>query len=197
MMLTNVDALKGLYVALGGDVADVANLTTTPELLEKISVVAGAGASELPVVKKADAGKVLTVNGNGKWAAIMPESELPAVSGADDGKVLGVVSGAWGKMNAQSGGDPFIATFSGSNGATCDKTFAEIKAAIDAGRAVFASITSSNIDVNPGSLFPVSYYSSEIIGFSCYYAYGDDYVMMGGNINSNGLSYFVSYHVNF
>ena len=93
MMLTNVDALKGLYVALGGDVADVANLTTTPELLEKISVVAGAGASELPVVKKADAGKVLTVNGNGKWSA--GGATLPAVSATDNGKVLMVSDGAW------------------------------------------------------------------------------------------------------
>lgn len=121
MMLTNVDALKGLYVALGGDASEVANLTTTPELLAKISVVAGAGASELPVVKKADAGKTLTVNSSGKWSAIMPADviddseasetttyssskinslipadELPAVTNADAGKVLTVNSnGTW------------------------------------------------------------------------------------------------------
>ena len=69
MMLTNVDALKGLYVALGGELTEVANITTTPELLAKISVVAGAGASELPAVKKADAGKVLMVDSTGKWVA--------------------------------------------------------------------------------------------------------------------------------
>ena len=68
-MLTNVDALKGLYVALGGELTEVANITTTPELLAKISVVAGAGASELPAVKKADAGKVLMVDSTGKWVA--------------------------------------------------------------------------------------------------------------------------------
>ena len=93
MMLTNVDALKGLYVALGGELEDVANITTTPELLAKISVVAGAGASELPVVKKADAGKVLTVNGNGKWS--VGGATLPAVSASDNGKVLLVSDGAW------------------------------------------------------------------------------------------------------
>lgn len=93
MMLTNVDALKGLYVALGGELTDVANITTTPELLAKISVVAGAGASELPVVKKADAGKVLTVNGNGKWSA--GGATLPAVTATDNGKVLLVSDGAW------------------------------------------------------------------------------------------------------
>lgn len=93
MMLTNVDALKGLYVALGGELTDVANITTTPEMLAKISVVAGAGASELPVVKKADAGKVLTVNGNGKWSA--GGATLPAVTSTDNGKVLLVSDGAW------------------------------------------------------------------------------------------------------
>lgn len=93
MMLTNVDALKGLYVALGGELTDVANITTTPEMLAKISVVAGAGASELPVVKKADAGKVLTVNGNGKWSA--GGATLPAVTATDNGKVLLVSDGAW------------------------------------------------------------------------------------------------------
>ena len=93
MMLTNVDALKGLYVALGGELSDVANLTTTPELLAKISVVAGAGASELPVVAKKDAGKVLTVNSNGKWSA--GGATLPAVTSTDNGKVLVVSEGAW------------------------------------------------------------------------------------------------------
>lgn len=93
MMLTNVDALKGLYVALGGELTDVANITTTPEMLAKISVVAGAGASELPAVKKADEGKVLTVNGNGKWSA--GGATLPAVSASDNGKVLLVSNGAW------------------------------------------------------------------------------------------------------
>lgn len=93
MMLTNVDALKGLYVALGGELTDVANITTTPELLAKISVVAGAGASELPVVAKKDAGKVLTVNSNGKWSA--GGATLPAVSATDNGKVLLVSEGAW------------------------------------------------------------------------------------------------------
>ena len=93
MMLTNVDALKGLYVALGGELTDVANITTTPEMLAKISVVAGAGASELPAVTKTDKGKVLTVNGNGKWSA--GGATLPAVSASDNGKVLLVSDGAW------------------------------------------------------------------------------------------------------
>lgn len=69
MVTTNIEALRGLYVALGGNVADVADITTLPEMLEKISTVASAAASELPSVGTYDAGKMLTVDNNGKWSA--------------------------------------------------------------------------------------------------------------------------------
>lgn len=119
-MDTNVQALKNLYVALGGDASDVENLTTSSEVITAMESVAASAASELPVVKKVDEGKTLTVDGNGKWAAILPESviddeeasetktyssskiaslipanELPAVTASDNGKLLGVNQGAW------------------------------------------------------------------------------------------------------
>lgn len=176
-MKSTVKAFQDLYVSFGGSLTDtysdiaggipVGDYNVKPDMIEALAKITGGSI------------------------------ELPKVTSSDNGKVLGVVSGAWNKMDAPSGSDPFIATFSGSNGGTCDKTFAEIKAAIDAGRAVFASITSSNVDVNPGSLFPVSYYSSEIIGFSCYYVHGDDYMMMCGDINSNNMSYFITDVVSF
>lgn len=75
-MDTNVQALKGLYAALNGDPKDVENMTTSSEVITAMEDVAAAAATELPVVKKVDAGKTLTVNGNGKWAAIMPESVI-------------------------------------------------------------------------------------------------------------------------
>lgn len=75
-MDTNVQALKNLYVALGGDASDVENLTTSSEVITAMESVAASAASELPAVKKTDAGKTLTVNGNGKWAAIMPEDVI-------------------------------------------------------------------------------------------------------------------------
>lgn len=77
MVDTNITALRNLYVALGGSADVVAELNTIPELINKISIVAGAGASELPAVKKADAGKVLMVNSNGKWAV----GEIPTNNG--------------------------------------------------------------------------------------------------------------------
>lgn len=75
-METNVQALKDLYVALGGEASDVVDMTTSSEVLVALQAVAQAAATELPVVKKADAGKLLTVNGSGKWAAIEPKSEI-------------------------------------------------------------------------------------------------------------------------
>lgn len=75
-MDTNVQALKNLYVALGGEASDVENLTTSSEVITAMESVAASAASELPVVKPADEGKTLTVNSSGKWAAVMPESVI-------------------------------------------------------------------------------------------------------------------------
>lgn len=72
-MDTTVDALKALYVALGGSADDVANVVLIPDMINAIATVAAsATAAELPAVKATDNGKVLTVV-SGKWAAKTPE----------------------------------------------------------------------------------------------------------------------------
>ena len=66
--MTNVEALKELYVALGGSEADF-TATTNPEAIHLIAtVLPTAIAAELPKVTSSDNGKVLTVDG-GKWKA--------------------------------------------------------------------------------------------------------------------------------
>jgi len=65
-MDTNVQALKNLYVALGGDLSEVANLATSSEVINAIAQLPAIGAS-LPAVTAADNGKVLKV-AEGKWA---------------------------------------------------------------------------------------------------------------------------------
>lgn len=68
-MDTNVQALKNLYAALGGDPADVADISTNADMINAIAThVSGGGAAELPTVTTADNGKVLTVV-SGEWAA--------------------------------------------------------------------------------------------------------------------------------
>lgn len=64
-----VKALKAIYVALGGNANDVANITLIPDMLNKIAIVAAtATAAELPTVTSSNNGQVLTVD-SGKWKA--------------------------------------------------------------------------------------------------------------------------------
>lgn len=77
-MGTNLEQSKAIYAALGGTPADVADLTDNAAVLAQIAlqaalVASAASATELPAVKAADNGKVLTVV-NGKWAA----ADLPS-----------------------------------------------------------------------------------------------------------------------
>lgn len=66
----NIEALKALYVAMGGAEEDVANLTLNSEVIAALANVAAAvAANVLPEVTGADDGKVLTVV-DGKWAAV-------------------------------------------------------------------------------------------------------------------------------
>lgn len=73
-MDTTIDALKNLYVALGGTASDVANITIIPDMINAIATVAAtATAAELPKVTASNNGQVLTVDG-GKWKAkALPE----------------------------------------------------------------------------------------------------------------------------
>lgn len=92
-MDTTVDALKNLYVALGGDADDVAGVTLIPDMINAIATVA-ASTIELPAVTTSDNGDVLTVV-SGKWAKADVPTELPAVTATDNGSVLKVVDGVW------------------------------------------------------------------------------------------------------
>lgn len=77
-MDNTLDALRKLYVALGGSADDVADLVIIPDLINAIAtqaatVTAAANTSELPKVTSSDNGKVLEVVG-GKWT----KAELPS-----------------------------------------------------------------------------------------------------------------------
>lgn len=73
-MNTTVEALKGLYAALGGTPADVAGITLIPDMISAIAEHIGTGgAAELPAVSATNNGQVLTVV-EGAWAA----ADLPA-----------------------------------------------------------------------------------------------------------------------
>ena len=65
--MTNVDALKALYVALGGDADDVAGLSIISDVIQAITTQVGKTGGLLPAVTTTNNGKVLKVDA-GKWA---------------------------------------------------------------------------------------------------------------------------------
>jgi len=70
--MTNVEALKALYVALGGDADDVANANTNAELIAALAgVLPESGESLLPDPSKLSNGDMLKVSG-GKWVSFTP-----------------------------------------------------------------------------------------------------------------------------
>lgn len=67
--MNNVDALKTLYVAMGGDADTVAGISTNAEMILAIADLIGSGSTAtLPAVTATDNGKVLKV-ANGVWTA--------------------------------------------------------------------------------------------------------------------------------
>lgn len=71
--MTTIEALRTLYVALGGTASDVENINTIPPMIAAIAT-AVEGRSEgagLPEVTAENNGQVLTVV-EGVWAAAAP-----------------------------------------------------------------------------------------------------------------------------
>ena len=71
----NVIALKGLYVALGGNADTVANITTIDGMIDAIATVASAGLpGTLPEVDATKNGKIMKVV-EGEWALAADSTE--------------------------------------------------------------------------------------------------------------------------
>lgn len=67
--MTNVEALKALYVALGGNSATVTGMSLTADVIAATAtLITNGGGARLPEVSADDNGDVLTVV-EGAWAA--------------------------------------------------------------------------------------------------------------------------------
>lgn len=158
-----IEALKKLYVAMGGTAADVANLTITPEMISAIADIYQGGGSSLPAVTSDDNGKVLAVVA-GDWNKADAPKELPAVTGTDNGKFLKVVQGAWTKATDF---DVIYATFEydeSESAWTCDRTAEEVIGWINNGKLAFAKV---QVAENTVAILPVTglmYNEGDIFG---------------------------------
>ena len=139
-MKTIIEALQSLYVAMGGQAADVADLTVTPDMIDAIADVYEDKGDTLPTVTDADNAKLLTVV-NGAWDKADAPKELPAVTNTDNGKVLKVVNSAWTKTVEQT---PVIYpeyTYDETNSEwVCDRPFEDLAAWIANGRVAIAKM---------------------------------------------------------
>ena len=165
--MTNLEALKKLYVQLGGEASDVADMTTSAEVIEALSTIAASAGIELPKVTSSDNGDVLTVV-EGKWnKASLPAPELPDVTAEDDGDVLTVTNGAWGKATPTAPArEKFhvIYTVDSEGEASCDKTLEEICEAYEAGKTILAEFTSANSayrDYSTGEILLQTYWNGD------------------------------------
>lgn len=70
--MNTVEALKALYVALGGSADTVANMVIIPDVIAAIATLVSEGLpGSLPAVTADDNGDVLTVV-EGEWTAAAP-----------------------------------------------------------------------------------------------------------------------------
>lgn len=79
-MDNTIQALTNLYVALGGDAADVAGIVIIPDMINAIAALIETGGGRLPAVDLDDNGKVLKVV-EGAWA--LGEDEKTAAANAE------------------------------------------------------------------------------------------------------------------
>lgn len=95
-MDNNVIALKNLYVALGGDAADVADMSLIADVVNALAEIVMA----VPKIEGSDIGTYLYADYNpevaetpfASWKGIQG---LPTVTATDNGKILKVVNGRW------------------------------------------------------------------------------------------------------
>ena len=169
-MKTIIEALQDLYVAMGGQAADVADLTVTPDMIDAIADVYEDKGDTLPTVTDADNAKLLTVV-NGAWDKADAAKELPAVTSTNNGSVLKVVNGAW--ANAPEHGIGYV-RYEREEDETwqCDHTFGEIVAMFQNGKLPVAVVD--------GILIPLSnvtfdeHSPAEVVGLGFVTRTGDD-----------------------
>ena len=107
MSKTINEALKDLFIGLGGDPSQLADNSTVSDYIADLeSAIKAAATAELPTPVEANVGKVATVVQRGSayaWGADNIPAELPTPGAANVGKIATVVESegvySWGVTN--------------------------------------------------------------------------------------------------
>lgn len=93
-MKTIPEALKDLYVAMGGTAADVANLTLTPDVINAIAEIAGGVGKDVAMFDYAEkdetnfADRIIEAIESGKAVFIADDSSIYSLSYRDDNTMI-------------------------------------------------------------------------------------------------------------
>lgn len=98
-MATINEALKKLFLGLGGDAKDLSDNSTVSDYINDLesAIKAYAGGASEDIIDDSEASETKTYSSS-KINSLIPADELPAVTAEDNGKILAVVNGAWAKV---------------------------------------------------------------------------------------------------
>ena len=107
-------ALKDLFIGLGGDSSALTDNTSLSDYIEDLesAIKACAGESAEDIIDDSEAKSDKTYSGV-KIESLIPAAELPEVSATDNGKILAVANGAWtlGTLTASANLETGAVTF--------------------------------------------------------------------------------------
>ena len=89
-------ALKDVFLNLGGDPSELSDNTSVSDYIEDLggAIEEVAGGAAEAIIDDSAASETKTYSSS-KIASLIPAPELPEVAAANNGQVLAVVNGAW------------------------------------------------------------------------------------------------------
>ena len=96
MAKTINEALKDLFLGLGGSSSALSDNSTVSDYIEDLesAIKASAGSAAEDLIDDSESSETKTYSSS-KIESLIPAPELPTVAAANNGQVLAVVDGAW------------------------------------------------------------------------------------------------------